>query len=170
MPPKVPIECELEQYLQYHNRLASFLDWSLEWELNKEKPSPERLARAGFFSFTKSPNLLDNVICPYCDLSLDSWEPQDDPLWEHQIRSPACLFVRDRQTVRNMGNGNGDHTATTRSSGATNNQNGTNEDSRPKRACKERAEAASKANGLALAGANGAKRRPGRPRKQPISG
>ncbi|KAH8778561.1 hypothetical protein F5883DRAFT_639060 [Diaporthe sp. PMI_573] len=176
MPPKAPMECDLEPYLQYHNRLASFLDWKLEWELNQDKPSPERLARAGFFSFTKSPYHLDNVGCPYCGLALDSWEPEDDPVREHKLRSPACLFVRGRQTVRDMGNGNGNHTATTMPSGATDKQNGTNNAARPKRACKERADAASKANGLALAGANGEqagppqKRRPGRPRKQPGSG
>ena len=174
MPPKKPkIECDLEPYLQYHNRIASFLDWNLDWELSEDKPSPERLARAGFFSFSKPPFNPDNVACPYCGISLDNWEPQDDPLREHQDRAPFCDFVLRRQTVRDMG-GDDDRTATgaIAPKAATNEQSNTNRVLRPKRAYQKRAGGASKANELALAGANGEegappkKRRPGRPRKR----
>lgn len=172
MPPKVPkIECDLEPYFQYHNRIASFLEWNLDWELSEDKPSPERLARAGFFSFTKPPYHPDNVVCPYCRIALDSWEPQDDPVREHQTRSPDCDFVRGRQTVRNMGNDN-THIKTSAPGAAESKQSGTNGTPQPKRACKKRAVGASKANDLALAGANGEeaeqhrKPRRGRPRKQ----
>ncbi|KAL2042406.1 hypothetical protein N7G274_004898 [Stereocaulon virgatum] len=34
----------------------------------------------------------DFVRCSYCSLSLDGWEPKDNPLDEHQRRSPDCLF------------------------------------------------------------------------------
>lgn len=34
----------------------------------------------------------DGVTCPYCSLSLDSWEPNDDPLEEHRRRAPSCIF------------------------------------------------------------------------------
>lgn len=34
----------------------------------------------------------DGVICPYCSLSLDSWDEGDDPLEEHRKRQDACLF------------------------------------------------------------------------------
>jgi hypothetical protein len=34
----------------------------------------------------------DGVTCFYCDLSLDGWEPKDDPKAEHQRRSPDCAF------------------------------------------------------------------------------
>lgn len=34
----------------------------------------------------------DGVTCFYCNISLDGWEPKDDPLAEHQRRSPDCTF------------------------------------------------------------------------------
>ena len=34
----------------------------------------------------------DGVTCFYCALSLDGWEPKDDPLQEHRKRSPDCAF------------------------------------------------------------------------------
>lgn len=34
----------------------------------------------------------DGVTCFYCNLSLDGWEPKDDPLQEHTRRSPECAF------------------------------------------------------------------------------
>jgi hypothetical protein len=171
MAPKASTNFDLEQYFQYHNRLASFLDWSLEWEANEDKPPPERLARAGFFSFNKPPNLPDNVKCPYCELSLDSWEPQDEPLREHRIRSPTCIFVHGQQTVRDMSNGHGVHSV------SDSDKKRTKEAARAKQACNRRAQTASKANGLDLAAANveeagqeRPKRRPGRPKKKPAAG
>lgn len=35
---------------------------------------------------------LDGVSCFYCGLSLDGWEPKDDPLEEHRRRSTDCAF------------------------------------------------------------------------------
>ncbi|KAI7776905.1 hypothetical protein LA080_004332 [Diaporthe eres] len=176
MPPKKSkIECDLKPYFQYHNRIASFLEWNLAWELSEDKPSPERLARAGFFSFTEPPYQDDNVVCPYCTIALDSWEAQDDPMHEHRARSPFCDFVLGRQTVRNMDgpdDSDNDNIATATTKTATNEQNNTNDVPRPKRSYKKRATAASKANELARVGANGEeegppkKRRPGRPRKR----
>lgn len=56
-------------------------------------PTSERMARAGFFY---SPNQTgeDYGLCPYCNLGLDGWEPNDDPMLEHQRRSPGCIFFR----------------------------------------------------------------------------
>lgn len=34
----------------------------------------------------------DGVTCFYCNLSLDGWEPKDDPLAEHRRREPYCRF------------------------------------------------------------------------------
>lgn len=178
MPPKKSkIDCDLEPYFQYHNRIASFLDWNLDWELSDDKPSPERLARAGFFSFTKHEYQDDNVVCPYCTIALDSWECQDDPMQEHRARSPFCNFVLGRQTVRNMNGADDDNDAATATTKITiNEQNNTNDVPRPKRSYKKRAAGASKANELALAGANGEeegppqKRRPGRPKKRSGAG
>lgn len=177
MPPKKPkIECDLEPYFQYHNRIASFLEWNLDWELSEDKPTPERLARAGFFSYTKPPYQDDNVVCAYCTLALDSWESQDDPMREHGARSPFCPFVRGRQTVRNMNRDDDDTaTATATPKAAESEQNNTGDVPRPKRPYRKRAAGASKANELAVAGANEEgeqdegppqKRRPGRPRKR----
>ncbi|POS79145.1 hypothetical protein DHEL01_v202470 [Diaporthe helianthi] len=172
MPPKMPkIDCDVEQYLQFHNRLASFVDWNLDWELNGDKPSPEDLARAGFFSWTKPPYDPDNVMCPYCRLALDNWDPKDDPQREHKLRSRHCDFVRDRQKVRDMGKDAGGPPPTSTPNGPGKKQNGTSDTGtrRPARARQERAVgASSKANGGEAGLAQ--RRRPGRPRKQPASG
>lgn len=92
--PRHPAIRQIDQYFQYHNRLASFHDWPLEWEVDDAKPSPEALARAGFFSHHVAPHELDNVVCPYCKIFLDSWETGDNPMSEHKARSPQCDFVR----------------------------------------------------------------------------
>jgi hypothetical protein len=41
-----------------------------------------------------SPETEDGATCFYCNLSLDGWEPKDDPLDEHKRRSPDCPFFR----------------------------------------------------------------------------
>lgn len=35
---------------------------------------------------------VDGVTCFYCGLSLDGWEPKDDPFTEHKRRTPACRY------------------------------------------------------------------------------
>jgi hypothetical protein len=40
------------------------MNWKLDWEIDKSKPSPEQLACAGFFSYATKPFFADNVICP----------------------------------------------------------------------------------------------------------
>ncbi|KAF2170024.1 hypothetical protein M409DRAFT_51796 [Zasmidium cellare ATCC 36951] len=35
---------------------------------------------------------VDGVTCFYCGLSLDGWEPKDDPFTEHKRREPACRY------------------------------------------------------------------------------
>ena len=42
--------------------------------------------------FDPSPETEDGVTCFYCNLSLDGWEPKDDPFEEHRRRSPECPF------------------------------------------------------------------------------
>lgn len=34
----------------------------------------------------------DGVTCFYCNLSLDGWEPKDDPFTEHKRRAPECRY------------------------------------------------------------------------------
>jgi hypothetical protein len=53
-----------------------------------------KMVEAGW-SWDPNPNVdeaNDGVTCFYCDLSLDGWEPKDDPLEEHKRRSPHCRF------------------------------------------------------------------------------
>ena len=57
------------------------------------KPTPESLARAGFyrlFSFTDK----DLVTCDDCGLELHSWVAEDDPIAEHCQRSKDCPQIR----------------------------------------------------------------------------
>lgn len=49
------------------------------------------MAEAGWhYSPTKDSD--DFASCAYCELSLDGWEPTDDPMEEHRRRSPECAF------------------------------------------------------------------------------
>ncbi|KAI9658087.1 MAG: hypothetical protein M1821_002747 [Bathelium mastoideum] len=52
-------------------------------------PTPEALARAGFFYKPSSTNP-DNVTCFICESSLDGWEPFDEPASEHLQHSKSC--------------------------------------------------------------------------------
>lgn len=61
-------------------------DNKTDWLANSEN-----MAKAGFYYF---PNFAgeDFALCPYCGLGLDGWEPSDEPVHEHQKRSPDCFF------------------------------------------------------------------------------
>lgn len=63
------------------------------------KPTSESMAKAGFYYF---PNFLgeDFGLCPYCNLGLDGWEPTDEPVEEHQRRSPKCLYFTKHSNVQ----------------------------------------------------------------------
>ncbi|KAK5133570.1 hypothetical protein LTR08_007609 [Meristemomyces frigidus] len=50
-----------------------------------------KMVEAGW-SFDPSPETEDGVTCFYCNLSLDGWEPKDDPFEEHRRRGPECAF------------------------------------------------------------------------------
>jgi hypothetical protein len=47
---------------------------------------------AAGWTYDPSPEYDDGVTCMYCNLSLDGWEPKDDPYVEHQKRCPDCPF------------------------------------------------------------------------------
>ena len=55
------------------------------------KCKTKKLVEAGW-CYDPSPEFDDGVRCFYCDLSLDGWEPKDDPEHEHRRRSPDCPF------------------------------------------------------------------------------
>ncbi|KAL8369869.1 hypothetical protein RB595_000292 [Gaeumannomyces hyphopodioides] len=39
------------------------------------------------------PGPMDSCTCPSCELSVDGWEPNDDPFEEHTARSPRCRMA-----------------------------------------------------------------------------
>ncbi|KAK6433535.1 hypothetical protein LTR95_010288 [Oleoguttula sp. CCFEE 5521] len=47
---------------------------------------------ASGWCFDPAPDTDDGATCFYCQLSLDGWEPKDDPLVEHRKRMPDCPF------------------------------------------------------------------------------
>ncbi|KIW07687.1 uncharacterized protein PV09_01626 [Verruconis gallopava] len=55
------------------------------------KPKIAKMVAAGW-TYDPSPEYDDGVTCMYCNLSLDGWEPKDDPYAEHQKRCPDCPF------------------------------------------------------------------------------
>ena len=83
-----------KQYVSIETRIESFN--IPEWEthpLNRLPDSsplnPASLARAGFF-YTGTE---DNVMCFWCGLGLNHWEPTDDPVNEHVRYSPRCTWL-----------------------------------------------------------------------------
>ncbi|KAI9706140.1 MAG: hypothetical protein M1836_005546 [Candelina mexicana] len=72
-------------------RRATFMDlWPHDgkrgWTCRTEK-----MVDAGWY-YCPTTESDDFVTCAYCNLSLDGWEPKDNPLDEHHRRSPECLF------------------------------------------------------------------------------
>ncbi|KAJ5291964.1 hypothetical protein N7478_001215 [Penicillium angulare] len=51
----------------------------------------EKMVEAGWY-FCPTEEETDLASCAYCKLSLDGWEPKDDPYEEHYRRSPHCSF------------------------------------------------------------------------------
>ncbi|KAF7846286.1 hypothetical protein BT93_L4666 [Corymbia citriodora subsp. variegata] len=51
----------------------------------------EKMVEAGWY-FAPNAECEDYVSCVYCKLSLDGWEPKDNPFEEHHKRSPSCPF------------------------------------------------------------------------------
>lgn len=59
----------------------------------------EQMASAGWhYAPAKESN--DFARCAYCELSLDGWEADDNPLEEHQRRSPLCVFFNWKPVKR----------------------------------------------------------------------
>ncbi|KAL1967484.1 hypothetical protein VTN77DRAFT_3269 [Rasamsonia byssochlamydoides] len=51
----------------------------------------DKMVEAGWY-FCPTEESFDLASCAYCKLSLDGWEPQDDPFDEHYRRSSDCSF------------------------------------------------------------------------------
>ncbi|CAD5110849.1 DgyrCDS210 [Dimorphilus gyrociliatus] len=73
-------------------RLETFEYWS-----SSIPQKPKDLAKAGFF-FLKG--TYDIVQCFWCGLRLFNWEPQDDPLREHERHHRNCKYLQDRLRER----------------------------------------------------------------------
>ncbi|KAK2839367.1 hypothetical protein FQN49_006210 [Arthroderma sp. PD_2] len=71
-------------------RRATFFSWPHDgkrgWVCKTEK-----MVEAGWY-FCPNEESDDLVSCPYCKLSLDGWEPKDNPFDEHHRRSSDCSF------------------------------------------------------------------------------
>ncbi|KAF9093459.1 hypothetical protein BGX29_009915 [Mortierella sp. GBA35] len=79
-------------------RLQTFGKW---WPHERTKGwfgTSKRMARAGFI-YAPTDDSDDNVQCPYCEMALDGWEIEDDPVHEHQRRQPNCAFFATRSTA-----------------------------------------------------------------------
>ncbi|KAF2436346.1 BIR-domain-containing protein [Tothia fuscella] len=75
------------------SRRATFADlWPYEGKKGW-KCKVNKMVAAGW-CYDPSPEYDDGVTCMYCNLSLDGWEPKDDPFKEHQKRAPECEFFR----------------------------------------------------------------------------
>lgn len=74
-------------------RASTFKDL---WKLDTHKKctaTSRDLAKAGLY-YSPLDEENDRVICMYCDCPLDHWDPEDDPLSEHQANSYAyCHFL-----------------------------------------------------------------------------
>lgn len=78
------------QLLEDARRATFAIGWPHEskrgWRCKTEK-----MVEAGWY-FTPVAEGEDYVSCVYCKLSVDGWEPKDDPFEEHHRRSPNCIF------------------------------------------------------------------------------
>jgi len=64
-------------------RIATFQGWPLDYI------SPKSLSSAGFFYR----GIQDQTQCAFCFITINQWEPHDDPLVEHQRHAPNCPFI-----------------------------------------------------------------------------
>ncbi|KAJ9640962.1 hypothetical protein H2199_005630 [Coniosporium tulheliwenetii] len=88
-PDRIEEDPMEDKYVQA--RRATFQDsWPHETKKGW-KCKVKKMVEAGW-CYDPSPEYDDGVTCFYCNLSLDGWEPKDDPLEEHRKRSPDCYF------------------------------------------------------------------------------
>lgn len=84
------VECSfptyLPEYMRFKSRLQTFKD---KWPKYLPGPSPEELARAGFFYLGEG----DKVKCFSCGVTLHQWEPDDSAYLEHARWSPNCKYL-----------------------------------------------------------------------------
>ena len=72
---------------RYDVRVATFTDSPLQWPLTV--PAAEQLARVGLYYL----GVEDRVRCFSCDVKLEEWEGETDPLLRHYLASKHCAFL-----------------------------------------------------------------------------
>ncbi|EJT99305.1 BIR-domain-containing protein [Dacryopinax primogenitus] len=82
-------------------RHETFSEWWPHDNVARHKASSEKMAHAGFH-YTPDARAVDLVTCVYCNVELDGWQPKDDPMAEHQRKSPTCVLFTagDRTGVK----------------------------------------------------------------------
>ncbi|KAL3868369.1 hypothetical protein ACJMK2_041182 [Sinanodonta woodiana] len=73
-----------KNYANYQHRLTSFL------KSFSSVKTAEELADAGFL-YHSAP---DRVVCFCCGIGLKEWEPEDQPLLVHAVKSPLCSYMQ----------------------------------------------------------------------------
>ncbi|KAJ1976493.1 GTP-binding nuclear protein gsp1/Ran [Dimargaris verticillata] len=74
-------------------RVATYGNWWPHEGKTGWKVTIRKMAKSGYY-YSPSTESPDAASCPYCGLSMDYWEPNDDPKKEHRKRSPGCLFFQ----------------------------------------------------------------------------
>ncbi|XP_077595702.1 baculoviral IAP repeat-containing protein 5a [Stigmatopora nigra] len=82
----------------YENRLKTFEGWPFDEDC---ACTPQNMAKAGFIH-APSDNSPDVAICFSCHKELEGWEPDDDPIKEHQSHSSSCYFINLKKDVEDM--------------------------------------------------------------------
>jgi hypothetical protein len=82
-PDQIMKESKDDDGSQFKARLETFALWP------KLQQTKEEMARAGFY-YT---GFNDQVQCPSCNITVNSWTPDEKPLTLHVLMSPHCSFV-----------------------------------------------------------------------------
>lgn len=61
----------------------------------------KNMVNAGFY-YSPMDTGDDLAICVYCGVSLEGWEYDDDPLFEHQKRSKGCYFLEQLESKKSI--------------------------------------------------------------------
>lgn len=93
MWPSNEFSARLATFTQTKKKGAATISWPHEF------PSPEGLARAGFY-YKPAADSEDNVQCFMCNVKLDGWEPADDPISEHLAHSDSCAWATSISVIR----------------------------------------------------------------------
>lgn len=79
------LEYKSSDLMFYEDRLKTYELWS-----SQIQPDMFQLSSAGFYYTGRN----DTVECFSCAVRLQQWKQDDNPLKEHKIHSPNCLFLK----------------------------------------------------------------------------